>query len=170
MYRKPNLKSFLLISIIPIIVTGCAAVTHTTLNDGGPSAKLNFELLTANFAGGGHLGLSTDPTCKKTTSVFDYTIISDFRKGHTFRADVDKFEATIPAGKEVQLYGRSIAPNDFIQGTVVHGKCDRKIIFTPEVGANYYVTYAYRLPGCELKVYKISDTGSKEPVEVKGCS
>ena len=139
---------------------GCATVTHTTLGEGVPSANIYFELLTSDFAGGGHLGVSTDAKCKKSIRISDYTRISDFRKGHTFRDDVDKFEASIPAGKEVMLYGRNLAPR---------ADCNARVIFTPEVGINYSVTYAYKLPGCELRVYKINDTGSKEAVEIKEC-
>ena len=140
---------------------GCtAAQTHTRLDEGIPSAKIYFELLTSDSAGGGHLGVSADATCKSSIKLSDYTRISDFRKGHTFRADVDNFEASIPAGKEVLLYGRNLAPR---------ANCDDQIIFTPEIGAKYSVTYAYKLPGCKLKVYKINDSGSKNIVEVKEC-
>jgi hypothetical protein len=146
--------------IIPITIIGCAPVTHKDLGEGVPNAKMYFELLTSNPAGGGHLGLSTDVTCKKSISLSDYTRISDFTKGHTFRDDVDKFEATIPAGKEIQLFGRVHFP--------LYKSCDHKIIFKPEEGANYYVTYTYN-PGCKLQVYKINESGSKDAVEIKEC-
>lgn len=157
---KLKLIKFIVVAITPIIMFGCAAVTHTNLGEGIPNAKLHFELLTSDFAGGGHLGVSTDATCKKSISVSDYTRISDFRKGHSFREDVDKFEASIPAGKELMVYGRNLAPR---------ANCDARVIFTPEVGADYLVTYAYKLPGCELRIYKINDTGSKAAVEIKEC-
>jgi len=160
LYKKLKLIKFIVIAITPITMFGCAAVTHTNLGEGVANAKMYFELLTSDVAGGGHLGVSTDATCKKSISVSDYTRISDFRKGHTFREDVDKFEASIPAGKEVMLYGRNLA---------TRANCDARVIFTPEVGANYSVTYAYKLPGCELRVYKINDTGSKDAVEIKVC-
>jgi len=148
-------------AIITSSMIGCTATqTHTSLGEGIPNAKIYFELLTSDSAGGGHLGMSTDVTCKKSIRISDYTRISDFRKGHTFMEEVDKFEASIPAEKEVMLYGRNLAPR---------ADCDARVIFTPEVGSNYSVTYAYRLPGCELRVYKINDNGSKDDVETKQC-
>lgn len=156
-----ELIKFILIVIASTTILGCSTVTHTNLGEGIPNAKIYFELLTSDAAGGGHLGVSTDSTCKKSISVSDYTRVSDFRKGHSFRADVDKFEASIPAGKEVMLYGRNLAPR---------ANCDARVIFTPNVGANYSVTYAYKLPGCELRVYKINDTDSKDPIEIKECN
>lgn len=149
-----------ILSTIAIATIGCTtAQTHTNLAEGAPSAKIKFELLTSDSAGGGHLGVSTDAACKKATRISDYTRISDFRKGHTFRDDVDKFEASIPAEKEVQLYGRVLAP---------HFSCDTKIIFVPEVGAEYLVTYAYKLPGCQLRVYQLTD-GLTKPVDIHEC-
>lgn len=59
------------------------------------------------------------------------------------------------------LYGRNLAPR---------ANCNARVIFTPEVGANYSVTYAYKLPGCELSVYKINNDGSKETAETKQCN
>lgn len=149
-----------MLSTIAIATIGCTtAQTHTELADGKPNAKIKFELLTSDSAGGGHFGVSTDAVCKKSTRVSDYTRISDFRKGHSFRDDVDKFEASIPAGKDVQLYGRVLAP---------HFSCDTKIIFAPEVGAEYLVTYAYKLPGCQLRVYQLTD-GLTKPVDIHEC-
>lgn len=161
MYIKTDLIKSISFSIIPLMISGCAAVTHTNLAEGVPSAKIHFELLTSDFAGGGHLGVSTDATCKKSISVSDYIRISDFRKGHSFREDVDKFDASIPAGKAVMLYGRNLAPR---------ANCNARAIFTPEVGANYSVTYAYKLPGCELRIYKMNNDGSKETAETKQCN
>ena len=150
------------IGMTATVLSGCTAITHTNLGEGVPNARIYFELLTSDFAGGGHLGVSTDATCKKSISVSDYVRVSDFTKGHHLRDDVDKFDASVPAGKEIQLYGRSMA---------TRFKCDTRVVFTPEVGASYFVTYAYKLPGsgCELKVYKISDTGSKEPLATREC-
>ena len=122
---------------------------------------MRFELLTADFAGGGHVGFSPDTACRKSLRVSDYVRISDFRKGHTFRDDVDQFEATLPAGKEIQLFGRSHAPRF---------KCDTSVVFTPERGANYLVTFEYKLPhiGCKLSVYNIS-TGVQQAVPPEHC-
>jgi uncharacterized protein YceK len=154
-------KGTAILTVAVTVLSGCTGpITHTNLGEGVPNAHIYFELLTSDFAGGGHLGVSTESTCKKSINVSDYVRVSDFRKGHNLQDDVDNFDASIPAGKELQLYGRVLAP---------HANCNDRVIFTPEVGVNYSVTFAYKLPGCELKVYRMNDKGAKDNVAVKHC-
>jgi len=145
---------FASIILLTLLTTGCASSYKPDINMSS-SSKLTFKLLTASGPGGGALKIGLEKECEATHTV------SGFRLGHHFMSDQNNFDTIIPVNKPITLKAT-------VADTILYF-CDNSIVFTPEYKKNYFVTFEYHLPGCNLILYEVDDTEEYKKVDFRQC-
>jgi hypothetical protein len=140
--------------LLVLLATGCASSYKPDINMPS-SSKLSFELLTASGPGGGGLLIGLQNECEATQ------MISGFRLGHHFVDDLNKLNTIIPINKPVTLKAS-------VSDTILYS-CDSAIVFTPEENKNYFATFEYHLPGCNLILYEVSETKERKEIDFRQC-
>lgn len=137
-----------------LVLSGCATA-YVAPSASEPQARLSLELLTASSNGAGTVSVSNVGSCE------EFSRVTSLVKGHSLLSEKTSHETTIPAGRMVSISGEAISTMAY--------SCEHKVKFVPERGAIYHATLAYFQPGCELSLYRMDESGKRQPIDHIEC-